>query len=115
ITSRRTFDAILRRVRWNSARRRGTSAASRSVAMVFSSAEGMPSTYSSSVLAAMIVYAIIVVATLVDLLRRPRELLLLNRRWPWILIALAIVPAGFALYLLFGRLTPEDVLPPDAR
>ncbi|MFO0984314.1 MAG: hypothetical protein U1E76_21755 [Planctomycetota bacterium] len=61
---------------------------------------------------AALVYALVVAACLVDIARHPRDLLLTRRRWPWVVITIAIVPTGFALYLLFGRLLPEDLLPP---
>lgn len=90
--------------------------------MLLTSSSTLASTLCSSswswsplVLVSASVYAVLVVATLIDIVRHPRELLLLQQRWPWVLISLALVPAGFALYFLFGRLTPEDVLPPDAR
>jgi hypothetical protein len=60
---------------------------------------------------AAVLYVLIVLAALWDIARRPRQLLLAQRRWLWMVITVIVVPAGFALYLLFGRIPPEDAAP----
>jgi hypothetical protein len=60
---------------------------------------------------AALLYALIVLVSLWDIARRPRHLLLAHRKWLWMVITVVVVPAGFALYLLFGRIPPEDATP----
>ncbi|MEW6742758.1 MAG: PLD nuclease N-terminal domain-containing protein [Planctomycetota bacterium] len=49
---------------------------------------------------------------LVDLLRRPPKLARGGRRWPWLLVIVLLSGFGWALYLLFGRLSEPDLEEP---
>ena len=62
------------------------------------------------VIVAAVLYVLVVLVSLWDIARRPRHLLLHEKKWLWMAITLIVVPAGFALYLLFGRIPPEDAV-----
>ncbi len=63
----------------------------------------------------LVVELSLLVWALVDLLRRPVELVTGKRKWPWLLLALLVSGAGPILYLVLGRQPATVPEPPRAR